>query len=261
MPYKGETDLDATSHYEPAVIPTVSRSGGDMDPEETSNQYHNAIEHRTTDDGTKNKEILLPPSLNQCQDLHSNGWICVAPSLSTSPMITTLGSSQGHGWSSSASSRELHTPDRALSPSTSIEEEGIVGGNTAGVVMGTQGLPLGVGSKPVGSSLMSLAKWKWKRGLYSKSEEETVTNNKSEPGVNQESDFSTAHDGDGFSRGMPPSPEVSFRVPIVTFPCSMGFLDDVLLAIWHCASLSMPSVDLCYGINDWKGLFKIVVEE
>jgi len=202
------------------VTPIVSRPGDDMDPEQTSNQYHNAIGHRTTDDGTKNKEILLLPSLNQCQDLHSNGWICVAPSLSSSPMITTPGSSQGHGWSASASSGELHTPDRALSPSISIEEEGIVEGNTPGVVMGTQGLPLGVDSKPLGSSLMSLAKWKWKKGLYSKSEEETVANNKSESGVNQESDFSTARgDGDGFSRGMR-SPEVSFRVQGVTFPCS-----------------------------------------
>jgi hypothetical protein len=192
-----------SSHYE---IPIASGRSGDMDSEEK-----NHID-RKTDEGTENLPL---PTFNhsasglqqypQSQDLHNNGPISVASSLSTSPMITTS-SSQGHGWSSSASSG--HTQAPALSPSTSVEEEGIVGGNTAGVVMGRQELPLGAGSKP---GLLSLAKWKWKR-IRSKSEEETVANNKSNTGVNQvEVRLSTSRGGgDILSRGRSRSSKVSF---------------------------------------------------
>ena len=207
-----ERDL---SHYK---IPISSGRNGDMGSEENSIQYH--IDKKT-DDGTETKETWSLPTSNhtasalqqypQSQDLHSNGWISVAPSLSTSPMITTS-SSQGHGWSTSAASGLMQDP--ALSTSTSVEEEGIF---TSGVLMGTQELPLGGGNKP---GLMTLAKWKWK-SIRSKSEEETVSNNKFDSGVNQvELDLSTARGGDdSLCRGRSCSSKVSFRVRSVTFPC------------------------------------------
>lgn len=109
--------------------------------------------------------------------------------------------------------------DRYLNSSESVEQEGIVGGQNVAYVLETKEVSPEVSSKPVGSSLRSLTKWKWKKGRYPLNEEETFANNRFDPGVIQvELELSTARgDGSGLSREKSRS-EVRFRVQGIILP-------------------------------------------
>lgn len=169
--YMGETDVEARKRSE------TRHSQVDA----TSMPSVTDKEDRTNDNRTENQELRDHLAFFVSALQHHPLQSIALPSPSTPLMVTT-----------STSHDHRCTP----TPAASGEEGAIVREDPVADVLEPQ-VSLGPTNKSTGSTFMSLAKWKWRKCRRSMDEEEALVNDKSDPGVVQESRSSN---GDRLSR-------------------------------------------------------------